>query len=608
MDRWNGSQRGFALITVMMLLALLMTMIVGYFTLTRIELSTTRSSMNSFRGLYSAEAGLNIRAADVREIFVGYNRPGGEGPDLAGATDACDPGNLGSGDYACRFHVFEDRNVQSFLAESPENPLSIVIPRGEQYQNLNAQEYGYTAYSESTALDGFTEAMLEMRFKSRLVPLFQFAAFYNKDLEILPGPAMTLAGPVHSNGDLYLGTNDTMQIDGQVTTAGELYHGRKNTDTCMVGPVGVADPGTITDIPDCNGTRLHLPQPALVSWNGMIRTGIDPVTVPAPEALDPVPGEIYWEKADIRIVLDLDEDNDGDYDADDTPAVVVRNIDGSDRLLDSNTLNACGVVDRSETFYNNREGTSIEMLDVDVRGLLDCIHVNDLLGPLSGIDETSEGGLVWYLGVDGPASNTLNNYGVRVHNGAQLASTDPLAPAIQGLTVVTNQAVYIQGNYNAVNKRPAAFLADSLNILSSAWDAPGSAAEQSASQEPDVDHPDRTAADTAINAAFLAGTDSTGGVEGTAGQDAGQYNGGLENYPRFHEKWSGKWLNYRGSFVSLNTPRHVDGAWIYGDPQYKAPKRNFGYDTAFDQAENLPPLSPRFTYLRQELFVRQFDL
>ena len=99
-----------------------------------------------------------------------------------------------------------------------------------------------------------------------------------------------------------------------------------------------------------------------------------------------------------------------------------------------------------------------------------------------------------------------------------------------------------------------------------------------------------------------------GAAEGAGGQDQGSYNGGLENYPRFHEKWSGKTLTYRGSFVSLYEPLHVDGAWVYGGMQYKAPSRDWGYDTDFDDAANLPPLSPRFVYLKQELFVRQFEL
>jgi hypothetical protein len=65
----------------------------------------------------------------------------------------------------------------------------------------------------------------------------------------------------------------------------------------------------------------------------------------------------------------------------------------------------------------------------------------------------------------------------------------------------------------------------------------------------------------------------TGGGEGAAYQDNAIYNGGLENYPRFHENWSGVTLIYRGSFVSLNAPQRVDGVWAIDNPYYAPPVR-----------------------------------
>ena len=203
------------------------------------------------------------------------------------------------------------------------------------------------------------------------------------------------------------------------------------------------------------------------------------------------------------------------------------------------------------------------------------------------------------LGWLGAGPSNLNNYGVRVYNGETLESTDAMAPEIQGLTIATNQAVYIEGNYNAVDWKPAAFLADSLNILSEnwtdAWNAPATPLGT------------RVAGDTVINAAFLAGTDVTGDTTAENGsQDAGNYNGGLENHPRFHEQWDGKTLSYRGSFVSLGVPRHVSGTWSTPDV-YNPPVRDWGYDTRFNDATNLPPLSPRFVYVKQDLFARDYD-
>ncbi|WP_189006791.1 hypothetical protein [Deinococcus malanensis] len=104
-----------------------------------------------------------------------------------------------------------------------------------------------------------------------------------------------------------------------------------------------------------------------------------------------------------------------------------------------------------------------------------------------------------------------------------------------------------------------------------------------------------------MNAAFLAGTDAT---------EPGRYNGGLENYPRFHESWDGKELRYRGSFVSLGVSAHAKGTWkapcSHAGCYYGAPVRNWDYDSRFDDAAYLPPPTTRFVYLRQLLFARDY--
>lgn len=592
------NHKGFALVTSLILLAVLMALLTAYFTLSQIENSTTRSTANQTAGFYAAEAGLNLRAEELRTRFLGYNRPSGTSPS---ATNPCTGSNQGSGDFACKTYTVGGRQVLTYVVEQAGNPQTIRVPPGETYQNLNAQEYRYSVLSRAIGSQNRPEAILEMVFKSRLVPMFQFAAFYNKDLEILPGPAMTLSGPVHSNGDLYLDAGTSLDIVGQVTTAGGLFRGRKNNNTCSGRPVRVADPSTQRELPACSG-RTRISQSQLGPWNGMILTDVDPVTVPSPEEFDPVPGKTYWDKADLRLGLDLSGG---------TPTVRVYQASGLPDAALTSALNLCpgGIggkaIGYTATFPNRRESRTrgqdirIKMLEVDMQSLLNCIHLQGLLGLGKGLDDPSEGGLVFHFTVFGPNSSGINDYGVRIRNAATLAATVPGAPAIRGLTVITDQALYVKGDYNATNKKPAALMADSLNLLSNAWNF----ANEASMSPQGTNQP--VASNTTVFSAFLGGTDKTGGAEGAAGRDGGNYNGGLENYPRFHENWSGKTLTYRGSFVSLSEPRHVNGRW---DRQvYTPPNRDWGFDTDFNDAANLPPLSPRFVYLRQELFIRQFE-
>ena len=260
----RGNENGFALVSVVLLMGLLMVLLMSYYAVTHIELSTTKATMDSFRGLYAAEAGLNARAELVRVEFQGYAQPTGAPPN--DDSSHCDGSNQGSGDFACNFYTILDRDVTTFVEEKADSPGPMVIPRGEAYQNLNGTEHQYVVHAMAKSPLGFPEAMLEMHFKSRLVPLFQFAAFYDKDLEIAAGSNWLLSGPVHSNGDIYLGSNSNLRISGQLTTAGTLYRGPKFEDDCPNGNVEVLDPEVHSDLPDCSSERLAYDGTEFSDW------------------------------------------------------------------------------------------------------------------------------------------------------------------------------------------------------------------------------------------------------------------------------------------------------------------------------------------------------
>lgn len=612
MESRVNNENGIVLISTLFMLIMLLTLMGAYLTVTHIDTKTVQATKGTSSGFFTAEAGLNLRAEQIRSTFVDYNRPIGSSPAV---SDACDVGNLGAGDFACQTFALGNHDAVTYVAEDPSNPIEITIPPGELYQNLSAQEYRYTVTSNSVNLEDKTNAILQLRFKSRLVPMFQFVAFFNKDLEILPGPTMNLSGPIHTNGDLYMNAGNALNVAGQVTAVGDIYRGRKNNSSCSSKQVTVVDPvSPLAMLPSCS-TRTLVPPADHVPWNGMVQSEVDLITVPPPEELDPISGSSYWDLADLRLAVR--------YDGSDNPitstapsGVEILNANGTTNLaatasLNNSTLCPGGISGRAvgttETFRNNREALDVKMLEVDMVALLNCVRASNVAGGggeiLNGrlLSDSTQGGLVFHMTHLGPNSAGASNaYGSRVRNASQLQSTIAGAPTTRGLTLVTDQAAYIAGHYNSINKIPSAVLTDSINILSSNWNF-----NDILSHNPDSDA--RLAANTTINVAVLSGSDTTGGVEGSGGQGLGNYNGGFENFPRFHERWSGRTLTYRGSFVSLNRPRHVDGAWVYGDPQYKAPNRDWDYDTDFNDASNLPPLSPRFVYLRQELFVRQYE-
>jgi Tfp pilus assembly protein PilX len=237
--------------------------------------------------------------------------------------------------------------------------------------------------------------------------------------------------------------------------------------------------------------------------------------------------------------------------------------------------------------------------------------------------DTSEGGLVFHLTVDNnnaPGTNnpypaTQSPYGFAIAGGIQLPGR---------LTIATDQAAYLQGDYNfaAVTgntgngtnsvtgattsiatlsnttvlqggyKFPAAILSDSLNVTSN------NCLNSDRQLNCGVLGNSPSGNLTTINTAFLGGNDII------PFSNTSNYSGGLHNYPRFHESWSGA-LNYQGSFISLGAPLQVSGS--LSAQVYSPPTRNWDYDADFNNVANLPPLTPNVVYLRQDVFKRAYN-
>uniref|UniRef100_A0A7C5VIA3 Uncharacterized protein n=1 Tax=Thermus caliditerrae TaxID=1330700 RepID=A0A7C5VIA3_9DEIN len=636
-------RKGFALVSTLIFLVVMMALLTAYFVLTRMELGTTVASARQTTGFYAAEAGLNLRAEEVRQKFEGYRMPTGTPPN---PTNPCQGANQGSGDLGCKTFTLQGRNVITYVTEDPQNAdpnlRRKVVPPGEPYQGLMMEEYVYTTLSEAKGPDGHTEAILEMRFKNRLIPLFQFAIFYENDLEFNRTAPMTLNGPVHTNSDLYLDAgrpSSTLTINGRVTAAGRIWRGDKaNRDSG--GNVQVFD-GASPRTVNSTGSLREVPESELRQWNGWMQARQPRLAPPRPATFDPpwrgsapLSERLYWNKAEVRVVLNLNTT---------PPSVELRTPnDAPLPFFGRSTPADCGL-GYSNTFYNNREQRLIQMLEVDLRALLTCVQDGRVRAPDGGLirlDDDTDGGLVLFLTVQGPESDRVNNYGVRVRNAAALAAQD--GTPVRGLALVTDQALYIQGDFNAQNWRPAALISDSMNLLSNAWADPtnyprfagcfGGANRLQGDQKSDPNCRNRgrgvpsgdnlndtnrwlpQATNTTVNAAVLTGASITP-------SQGGQGGGGVHNIFRFHEHWGGNTSSccsgsvsytvatytFLGSIVSLWEPRNVSGAFHVGPPWYQPPNRNWGFDTRFSEFQNLPPLTPMAVYLKQERFLRYFE-
>ncbi|AFY95841.1 hypothetical protein [Chamaesiphon minutus] len=371
--RKESSDTGYAMMLVSIVTILIFSLLAAYLTITNISKSATNAYTEANSTFYAAESGLNQRSDAVRQKFIDYVTPSGVSPgavsgSIAGPNNMSfcldsDLTNDGSGDFACQkvdlnykhaigtnvgrqadgtlsasdfannvnytaYSFVSDRTI--YIDPVRRIPQVQVIPAGQIYAGLNAQEYRYTIYSMATSrqaqdLDARAMTVLEMTFKSRNIPLFQFAAFYNGDLEMNSTSQMDINGRVHTNANLYIqptpfGTATTRLL-GQVTAANSIYNRvdaitiNRYGDTQVLLTGNPNNPGDPTNVykkfPDYDAARFTpLDSTEIAGFQRRVLDGAAGATVlqvPQPGFLrkrdaDGNIGE-YYGKADLRLEM-----------------------------------------------------------------------------------------------------------------------------------------------------------------------------------------------------------------------------------------------------------------------------------------------------------------
>jgi hypothetical protein len=657
---------GYAMLIVSVLSVFIFSLMAAYLTLTNMGTSSTNAYIDGANTFYAAESGLNTRANQLRQRFVGYTVPKGLSPGQVTTASIVTPANIANcfplpistgasstnNDFECRNYAFKyngnaatvkgnsgnletiDRNQKidytayTFVADrtnyDPTSavgaPIPHVIPAGDLYAGLNSQQYLYTVYSTAAKIDpadpvgssqrGDAKTVLQMDFKSQIIPLFQFAAFYDRDLEINSSTPMTLSGRVHTNANLYVQPTPLTSVDpdinflSKVTVAGDIYN------------------------------RIE----SLTVWNRdgrFVSLSSADLTVPATTT-------------DLVAALNSSD-----------ATIAPTNPPAADAFSGNSVLFIRALP--SGTTVGSFDRLGLAAADTTERGLVLHASVDDYLdgrvpdGTPDAFGDPSK--KIYKLKPDGNwATDTSGNpiildyYRLYPHNKTTgWTNNTPYAFAVNGgrnlpgaMTVASDQAIYLQGDYNTIAKKPAAIMADTITTLSvnclsadrnqDPFDIPTAnvncvinwwnlnatrltpwtnLTNSQVNSSIGVMYKAQT---TSVNAAFLSFTSQSWGNLGVGrGYGSHYYSGGLNNYMRFLENWNGQNFNYNGSLVSLGSPLEFGGGFRAGgqklDPPvppsyFSPPNRNFNYDTSFNAFPSLPPMTPSVIYLQQDVFKR----
>jgi hypothetical protein len=462
------------------------------------------------------------------------------------------------------------------------------------------------------------------------IPVFQYAVFYNVVLEINPGAAFTIAGRVHCNTNIYCtgsSAGSPLTFLSSVDAAGKVTNNPSPLDPQNYGnrTGNVIFP---TGSPIQNYDTLNLPLGG--SSTNYTYAAIESMLQlpPATYALGTAAayttnGQNYFaNRADLVItnyapfaatnitVLYQNQYNSPNCLTKVAPDVmfVYTNItytsNGTTHVRNGTNIfvgtNYYYSYVTNATFYDYREADTVQALQIDV----------SMLGAWLGSTTTNYGttstGGWQYETMNAGGTSTdkghvinsiyvINNTNaasilpaVRLVNGVQLPTNKCGTYQASGLGVATPMPIYVEGNYNVTTNGvnfaytlgsttngcslPACLIGDAITLLSSNF------VDYATAGNPD---PTPTVSGITLNAACF---------EGVVPSNGSYYSGGLENFLRLLEGWSGKTVTYNGSIVVMFPSVYATNHW--GGSYYSAPNRSWGFDTTFSQPGLLPPLCP----------------
>jgi hypothetical protein len=170
-----------------------------------------------------------------------------------------------------------------------------------------------------------------------------------------------------------------------------------------------------------------------------------------------------------------------------------------------------------------------------------------------------------------------------------------------GLTVVTENPVYIQGDWNANQSSTltnygdphaeTSVIADAVTLLSNEWNDVESFLNPY--NPGNFNGGNRTRNTSWYRLAIIAGKGMAFPYP-TAGNPPNDFgtDGGAHNFLRYLE--SGGTVNYQGAIATFYYNRQAVGTYKCCNTVYGAPTRNYNFDTDFLDPATLPPLTPVF--------------
>lgn len=491
-------------------------------------------------------------------------------------------------------------NYQFWNAQGVNNKTYIGLISNKVYQVLDGSYAGlngwrgvYRVVSNARPLTGTEQvaAGVQQEVAIDTIPAFQYAIFYNGQLEFTQCAPLTVRGRTHANGKICLGaaSGNVLRFEGLVTTASSIVYSNMAGYSGFATPVyaGTPSPGYKTGQP-----TLQLP----IGTNNTaaaVREIINPP--PAGESITSLMGQQrYYNKASLVLIV-----------SNTTVSLMVKNQGTSSGTITNISYNSASpsAVERTNLvrafpfltitnkFRDYRESKWVMPTEINMSLLRYWLPTN---AHVLSYYPAGSGSYPNIMYIDDNRTIT-NLHAVRVHTATVIPTNGTSAAQATGFTLATQNPLYVWGHFNTPNTGhrgttnttatfPASLVSDAITILSESWTdnvyGNGSTALSS-----------RNAVNTTVNAAILSG------VVYTTGSGVGQWSGGVHNQTRLLENWSGDTLTLNTSLVNLYNSAQATAQFQNPGNYYNAPTRNFNFDRNFLSQYDLPPGTPMISVI-----------
>jgi hypothetical protein len=542
-------------------------------------------------------------------------------------------------------YIFSDtNNIANRISVDIEDETATLQPLSHPYSGLMAFITPVTVTATATPIGQrfAVPATVSQAFDLTSIPVFQYLIFYNMNLEIDPGAAMDINGPVFSNAGLWSGSS-VLTFESTVWAVQQAVNGTNDPFVSYTG----------TGASTYNMRR----QPV---------SGANHVTMPiAGTNDDPVATEgiLQWPPSAYSLGSSAAYTPAGEtYMANLADLIISNSAGGTSTAFPAGTNFFVYYQDKNQPLNDNANNWAHTIVWVTndfyiVSNVTKNVLVSGFTNYVPAANWTSGGAnyQVWYAGYSfltnalfydwregwnggsgyngkgktvqavqfdvakfnlwlaNPNANGGSNYnsickakkfhsigGVYIYNSVPLFIS--VLPAVRivngaqlfdsyGLSIATPMPLYVLGDFNTMDGSgsDAAILGDvahsrPASFLADAITVLSSGWDDSAGT---VKNPSATSPDT-VNAACLEGIVPSSSSVGTANDT--QYSGGVENFLRLLESWGT--LYYNGSIVVMFPSQYATNRWLETGNYYDAPNRQWSFDTNFTSQAGLPPFTP----------------